>query len=66
MDDPEIELFVISCCPDACKECKQFDGVELTKAQVKDFRMPIKTCTKAVCWCGVVGVFWDEGAVVLE
>lgn len=66
LENPDIELFVIICCPNACEECKEFDGSELTKAQAKDFRMPITTCTRAVCWCSIVGVGRDEGTVILE
>jgi hypothetical protein len=65
-NDPEIERFVFICLKGACEECRRWDGFEFKPEELSKYRVPIQTCKHAVCWCGIVGIYRDEGVVILE
>ena len=62
--DPKIAYYNFVCCDGACEECKRFDGFCLLPSKLSNYRLPISACKYPVCWCGIMGVYSDEGTVV--
>jgi len=59
---PGIAYFVIRCYDEACDACKEMDGVCFTPEHLPRYRMPIKTCKNAACWCAIFGIDADSEA----
>lgn len=62
--DPKIAYYNFVCCEGACEECRKLDGLSFLSSKLLSYRLPISTCKYAICWCGIVGVYSDEGTVV--
>jgi hypothetical protein len=65
-NEREIGRFEIVCSPQACEECKKFDGKRVSRAEVRKGVVPIPSCRHPMCWCTVTGIYRDEGVAVLE
>ena len=61
---PGIAYYKFICSGAACLECKKFDGLCFLPSKLREYRLPVPTCTYPVCWCDVVGVYLDEGVIV--
>lgn len=57
--------FEILCAPQACAQCKKFDGKRVSRSKVKRGIVPIPTCLHPMCWCTVTAIYRDEGVVTL-
>jgi len=62
--DPKIAYYNFVCCDGACEECRRFNGLCFLPSKRSNYRLPISACKYPVCWCGIVGVYSDEGTVV--
>jgi hypothetical protein len=62
--DPKIAYYNFVCCDGACEECRRFDGFCFLPLKLSHYRLPISACKYPICWCGIVGVYSDEGSVV--
>ena len=61
---PGIAYYNLVCSDAACVECKRFDGLCFLPSELRQYRVPISTCRYPVCWCDIVGVYFDEGMIV--
>jgi hypothetical protein len=61
--DPKVAYYSFVCPGGACEECRRFDGFCFLPSRLTDFHLPIPTCKYPICWCGIVGVYLDEGSV---
>jgi len=61
--DPNIAYYTIVCCQEACKECASFGGLSFLPSRLPNYRIPVPACKYPVCWCRIMGVYWDEGTV---
>lgn len=62
--DPKIAYYNFVSCDGACEECGRFDGFCFLPSKLSSYRLPISACKFPVCWCGIVGVYSDEGTVL--
>jgi len=63
-NSPAIAYYRIHSFEDACDACREMNGVCFTREHFPEYRMPIKGCKNAICWCGVIGIYADEGAYI--
>jgi len=61
-NSPAIAYYRIHSFEDACDACREMNGVCFTREKFLEYRMPIKGCKNAICWCGIIGIYADEGA----
>ena len=61
-NSPAVAYYMIRSDEDACDVCREMNGVCFTREHFPEYRMPIKGCKNAICWCDVIGIYADEGA----
>jgi tetratricopeptide (TPR) repeat protein len=61
-NSPAIAYYIIRSDEDACDACREMNGVCFTREKFPEYRMPIKGCKNAICWCDTIGIYADEGA----
>ena len=62
--DPKIAYYNFVCCDGACEECRKLDGLYFLPLKLTDYRLPNPACRYPVCWCGIVGIYFDQGTLV--
>lgn len=64
--DNSIEHYEFIASKGACPECAKLHGKEFRPKELRKYPLPVPQCANPVCWCSIIGVYPDEGVVILE